>query len=729
MSTILVVDDDASTRSSAEGALSAAAHQCSSTASVEEARSILAREPTVDAVVIEVASAEGATAELVHWLLETSPDTALVMTSDQDDEQSLETASRLGVHGYLLKPFAPSMLVATVTATLQQLSLRRTHLARSKELESLLDERDRALRKITSTLRFRDSQLMSLVSSVPVGVLYSTAEGGCEYANEEAQRLTGFDLNGFLGAGWFNIIHPEDRGIVLSHLEQCRDFDQRSSFEHRLVCADGTKIHVSTRLGPVHDEHGNSGGYVATIEDITARRQAEQDLEWQATHDPLTGLPNRALINERIAERVSTGQGLVVLIDLDGFKVVNDIHGHGAGDRLLIDVAEELKSEFEPGFVVGRFGGDEFVIVSDDDREDRPHLSARVLAALSSAAGETGALPITASVGIATVTHDSTTDELVRQADIAMYRAKTRGGARHQVFTPAMSDRLVERFGLEDALRQAVREGQLEVHYQPEVDCRTGALQRVESLIRWPHPERGMLPPGLFLPLAVELGLMDDLTELVVRRSLKAMTFWADITPASQTVPVAINLGAMVLEGDAFFPMFAAALDEFDVDPGLITIEVTEESLMSDLGNSAFRLDAIRDLGARISLDDFGTGYSSLSYLNDLPLDQLKIDRTFVQRLGTASNGPNLSERKSRQLVEAIIHLANIFHLEVVAEGVEDQAQYAAVTELGCDLAQGFLIAEPAPHDDPWLRQLVAGALFQPESERPAAIMSESVRR
>ncbi|MDG2113119.1 MAG: EAL domain-containing protein [Actinomycetota bacterium] len=676
MSALLLVDADISSRASTKQALQAAGHHCDAAGSIVEARARLARTPAVDAIVLGVDGPAEDGVDLVRSVTASTPDTAVVVVAAVGDHAAVDAALSAGIDVCLVGPVEPSTLCAAVSRALDRVRLQQERAAETKRLRALLDDRDVALSRIKSTLRLRDSQITSLISSVPVGVLFSTVEGGCEYSNDEAQRLTGLDLDAFLGTGWLRIVHPDDQGLVLFELEQCRQRDQRRLFEHRLIHADGTEMRVSTRLGPVHDRHGNSVGYVATIEDITAQKRAEQDLEWQATHDPLTGLPNRTMINRRVEDLVAEGTGSVLLIDLDSFKMVNDIHGHGAGDSLLVDVARELDAEFGEGYTVGRFGGDEFVIVADTDRDEAGAMSERVLAALSRAGDET-ALPVTASVGVAEVMAGTTADEPIRRADIAMYRAKTTGGSRHQVFTTALSDRLVERIGLEKELRQAVREGQLEVYYQPEVDCRTGRLQRVESLIRWPHPERDLLLPGLFLPLAVEL------------------------------------------EGDAFFPMLTAALDDYGVDPELVTIEVTEGSLMRDLGNSAFRLDAICDLGVRISLDDFGTGYSSLSYLNDLPLDQLKIDRSFIQRLGghSASDSPGMMKR--HQLAEAVVYIAHIFQLEVVAEGVEEEAHYSAVAGLGCDLAQGFLIAPPAPHDDTRLRRLVMGAPFEPaESAR-----------
>jgi diguanylate cyclase (GGDEF)-like protein/PAS domain S-box-containing protein len=714
--TVLVVAPGETTAGAAE-ALGQAGYTCHSAATVADARHRLA-DGSVDVAVCAVDELSSENHALARSVRDESG-AGLVLLTRLGDSDVFTLGNEFPDAHVITAPWTAVELTLAVGRSLRQTLTEREHRTTSAALEVLVAERTAELAEITATLHLRDNQMRSLLSSVPVGVIYSTDESGCEYANEAAQRLSGYGFEEFLGNGWFLLVHPDDRSLVLEELQACKEHEEIRVFEGRIVRKDGMALYLSIRLGPVHDDRGVGVGYVATLEDITARKRAEQELAWQATHDPLTGLPNRKAIEDRVTEAAAEGVGRVALIDLDGFKAVNDRHGHAAGDRLLIRTARALARRFTGDCFVGRYGGDEFVIVCACSAEDGCFdLGAEVGEAFAELVDDDNA-GVAASVGIVAISRGDSAEQLLRQADTAMYQAKDKGGSRHEVYAATADDPVAKQVRFESELRRAITGQTLEVWFQPQIHCRTGQLVRVESLIRWAHPEFGLLTPDQFLPLVDELGLMDDLTAFVVRRSLETAVGWTAITRDGNPVPVAVNAGSLGLGGTLAHATIAESLRAFDTPRGLLTLEVTEESLLRDLGSNAFRLDAIRELGVRISLDDFGYTHSSVSYLNGLPLDQLKIDHSFVEQLGARPSRRG-GQPQGRRLISAIIDLAHTFDLEVVAEGIEEPAHLEALTELGCDLAQGYLISGPVPADDERLLEFVRGAPFQLPSGDPS---------
>ncbi len=428
------------------------------------------------------------------------------------------------------------------------------------------------------------------------------------------------------------------------------------------------------------------------LEEALAENQAR--LEHQSLHDPLTGLANRVLLLDRLEHAVNasarrTTHPAVLFMDLDYFKVVNDVSGHPAGDQLLAEVAERLRCVVRPNDTIARLGGDEFVVLCEDlsdPLEEATAVAQRVASCLEPAFNIAGRdVFVAASIGIAQSGEGDDAETLMARADQAMYRAKNLGRGRIEVYNPAVDHLITRRAELSTALHHALSEDQLRVAYQPVVDLSGRQLFAREALLRWNHPKFGNVPPSEFIPLAEEMGLIVEIGRWVLWQACSDCTHWRKQDDAE--VGVAVNVSGRQLESAGFEDDVASVLDETGLDPRALTLEVTETLLMAGRAQARTVLERVRSTGVRIAVDDFGTGYSSLSWLARLPLDIMKVDRSFIASLG-------LVERESA-IVEAMIHLAHTLGFSVVAEGVETDSQLSRLTNLGCDGAQGYLLGYP----------------------------------
>jgi diguanylate cyclase (GGDEF)-like protein/PAS domain S-box-containing protein len=432
------------------------------------------------------------------------------------------------------------------------------------------------------------------------------------------------------------------------------------------------------------------------------REDARRELVTQALHDPLTGLPNRTLLLDRI-EHASTrsersGRHLaVLLVDLDGFKLVNDAHGHLVGDELLVAVAERLTRVMRAGDTVARLGGDEFAVLCDDVASiaDADRVAARLAEAMAEPFEVSGVETfVTASIGITVRSgHQASPDLLLREADAAMYRAKEAGRSRHEVYDDAMRDRAVRRLGLTNDLRRAAPRGELELLWQPEVPIAAAVDAGVwaEALVRWNHPVLGLLAPDAFIGLAEQSGLIADIDAWVVAEACRTLRAWEDSGGPAPSM-ISVNISARHLSSPSVVESVRSAAEEAGIDPRRVMLELTETAVMGDQELSVERLEALAALGFGLAIDDFGTGYSSLTYLRRLPVSALKIDRSFVSGLAESL--------EDRAIVEGIIGLAHAVGLVTVAEGVESEEQCADLRDLGTDWAQGYLWSRPVPPGD-----------------------------
>jgi diguanylate cyclase (GGDEF)-like protein/PAS domain S-box-containing protein len=432
-----------------------------------------------------------------------------------------------------------------------------------------------------------------------------------------------------------------------------------------------------------------------TLADAIARRAAEDDIRHQALHDPLTGLPNRVLFLDRLAHALSrrTGDVVVVLLDIDNFKLVNDSLGHEAGDELLIKIAPRLVSAMRPGDTVARLGGDEFVVLIEGlaDPAGVTMIAERIISALQVpfklAAGEHFA---TASLGIAIAGPEAKRPaSLIRDADAAMYEAKSRGPGRFEVFNREMRTRSVERLSVENDLRRALEREELQVVYQPIVSLSDLSVVAAEALVRWQHPARGLVSPAEFIPVAEESGLIEPVGSWVLNAACAQASLWHEAHPDSRPVGICVNMSARQLIRADLEATVVRALELTGIEPASLTIEITESLLLQEPQGVLATITRVARLGVRFVLDDFGTGYSSLAYLAQLPIAGLKVDRSFVAALGR--------DERSTAITTAIVGMAHALAVEVTAEGIESEDQLAALRELGCGLGQGFYLHRPLP--------------------------------
>ncbi|MEA2421681.1 MAG: hypothetical protein QOF55_780, partial [Thermoleophilaceae bacterium] len=428
---------------------------------------------------------------------------------------------------------------------------------------------------------------------------------------------------------------------------------------------------------------------------VTQLESLQEQLHHQAYHDPLTDLPNRALFMERVRHELGRahGQVAVLFVDVDDFKTVNDSLGHGVGDALLISIAERLRSCVRPGDVVARLGGDEFAVMLPDVAD--PVGQGRTIASRILAGFE---LPVDAgpelvsvhlSVGIAaSFQSGGDSDELIRNADVAMYQAKSKGKGRFEVFEPSMADAILRRHDLKEELSKALEREQIVVQYQPIVSLENGRITAAEALVRWEHPARGLVAPGEFVPLAEETGLIVPIGQYVLQAACGQAKRWNDADPGGELLRMHVNLSVAELREPGLVRSVADAIAGSGIRAEQLVIEITESQLLGDATTSAARFRELRELGVRVALDDFGTGYSSLSYLHSLPLDILKIAKPFVDGLSRGG--------RESGFVTMILDLARTLDLEVIAEGVETAEQVSALRRLGAELGQGFFLGRPS---------------------------------
>jgi diguanylate cyclase (GGDEF)-like protein/PAS domain S-box-containing protein len=519
-------------------------------------------------------------------------------------------------------------------------------------------------------------------------VSVSNTEAVRTYVSPTSRAVMGFEPEELIGAKGYDLIHPDDRHIVDALRDDLLGYPGREfRLELRGRHADGSYHWYDVSLRNLFD-HPAVEGLVSTFRDVSDRKALEDRLRHLAYHDPLTGLANRGMFADRLADLVRQRAGdefAVMVVDLDDFKTINDSLGHDVGDRLLVEVAESLSAVIREGDVLARLGGDEFALLLDHvaDDETCATVAERIAAAATRTFSYEGSVfPITASIGVArgdgSIRHP---DELTRRADVAMYVSKSQGKARWTQFRPGMHLAGEERLFLRSALSQALANDELDVHYQPIVDLATGEICGMEALMRWRHPELGMVSPAEFIPVAEESGLIGPLGEWVLRRACHQIARWRRDNP---TLTVSVNVAARQLRDTAFPEVVRSAIDDAKLPPGTLILELTESSSLDD---SLGTLRLLNELGVRLAIDDFGTGYSSLSYLQRLPIDVLKIDRSFVRDVDDVP--------RAAAIVDAIVRLGQALGVRLVAEGVEQTGQAGALQNQGCQLAQGYLFAAP----------------------------------
>ncbi|GIE82896.1 hypothetical protein Aph02nite_88460 [Actinoplanes philippinensis] len=552
----------------------------------------------------------------------------------------------------------------------------------ARAFNSMAEQLERSAREILAK-EYTDS----ILAGAGEGICGVDAAGRIAFANEAAGRITGLGVAGLL---------QREAGVLLPEAGESLVNGTR---EGRLQRPDGTEVRVEYTISALEKE-GHRIGAVILLRDVTRQRDLERDLRHQALHDGLTGLPNRKLLLDRLdhaltRSRASGERIALFYLDLDGFKRVNDSLGHNAGDLLLRTAAERLSAVLRPQDTVARLGGDEFaVLLEGADAATVEEMAGGCLAALGRPFVVHGreAL-VTVSIGVVPEAgRFADADEVVRNADVAMYAAKDQGKNRFLIFETRMHEQLLSRLDQESRLREAVHRGELRLHLQPVVALPDGQVSGAEALVRWQDPERGLQQPGSFIPLAEETGMIIEIDRWILLEACRTIRRWQEESPESAPAWVSVNLSAIHLDLPDLTDHVAYALATTGLSPHCLVLELTETVMMRDLAVTSARLEELRELGVKIAIDDFGTGYSSLGYLRDIPVDVLKIDRSFIT--GLVGNG------RQQELVSAIVQLGHTLGLRVVAEGVEEAEQLTLLTVMGCKYAQGYHLGRPEPADE-----------------------------
>jgi diguanylate cyclase (GGDEF)-like protein/PAS domain S-box-containing protein len=574
------------------------------------------------------------------------------------------------------------------------LSLRqrvRSDFARAWEaLTAEVEERKSAER----ALRASEERFRSLVQNSSDVISIVDADGGVRYHSESVRRVLGYNPADLVDADPLTLVHPDDRERVARFVA---DAAQRPGVTPaatwRMRHSDGTWLHSETVAANLLDDP-NVRGVVLNTRDVSERKQLEDQLVHQAFHDGLTGLANRTLFAERVERalgRSGSSQVAVLFIDLDDFKHVNDSLGHHAGDQLLAATAGRLHGCLRPTDTAARLGGDEFAVLLErvTDAEAAEAVAARVLDTLHQPFGLHGrTIPINASIGVAVGrTGVDLADELLRNADVAMYAAKAGGKDRYELFRPEMHTDMLQRLELLTELAGAADRDELVLHYQPIVDLMSGRITRLEALVRWDHPTRGLIGPLEFIPLAEEQGLIGPIGRWVLLEACRQARRWQDQFPDAPALAVHVNLSGRQLQEPSLVEEVVEALEATGLLARLLTLEITETVLMADTEVMSRRLRELKGLGVHLAIDDFGTGYSSLSYLRRFPIDMLKIDKAFVDGIGRG--------REDNTLAHAIVNLSHTLQLHTIAEGIELPEQATHLAALGCQDGQGYHFARP----------------------------------
>jgi len=630
----------------------------------------------IDLVLLDFALPDSFGLETFRRVHAAAPSVPVIVLTSLDDDEIAATAVREGAQDYLVKrELASSLLVRSIRYAL---------------------ERHRA----EEALRVSEERFALAVRGANDGVWDWDLETGKVYLSPRWKQILGFreDEVGDRVEDWHRRVHPEDLPAMRAGLEaHCTSNGGHFELEHRMVSRDGRDRWVLTRGAAVRDRNGRAVRMAGSMTDITERKVAERQLLHDAFHDGLTGLANRALFVDRLGQILASvprrpGTHFSVLfLDLDRFKTVNDSLGHAAGDELLVAIARRLERFVRPGDTVARLGGDEFSVLLTDaaSASDAIRVAERVQEVLAEEF-TIGGHPVfvTASIGIAlSDSTEGSPEAILRNADIAMYRAKASGRARFEVFDREMHSSVLRLLKLETDLRRGLERGEFVMHYQPIVSLGTGRIVGFEGLVRWRHPKRGLVRPAQFIAVAEETGIIVPLGWWVLEECCEQARAWQERFPADPPLSISVNVsGKLFLQGDMVDRM-VAILEQTRLLPESLRLEITESVVLDHGERVLANLQELRALGVKLGVDDFGTGYSSLSYLQRFHYDDVKIDQTFVSNL---SGGP-----EAETIVETILSLAQGLGIGVIAEGVETAEQLKRLRSLGCPQGQGYLFARP----------------------------------
>ena len=599
---------------------------------------------------------------------------------------SLTGASISGLLFASFQQFGLPVLLVSVPVIAMFLSTLHSYFQRKESDQRHVEE-----------LKESESRFHSAFTHAAIGMALVSTEGRFIQANKSFCDMLGRSLPELLASQLPTLVNPDDLGALQGPVERLVKGELGSVHtEVRGMHRDGSDVWMSLNISLARDWQFRTHNLIVQAQDISARRRAEAELYHNAYHDSLTQLSNRTHFNEQLNRAIARVQRhpeqrfAVMYLDFDRFKMVNDSLGHKAGDELLVNLARRLKEMLRPTDVLARLGGDEFAILVEDlhRQRDAVELTERIQKELQRPVQlGTMEVAISASIGITFSTNGyQTSDQIIRDADIAMYKAKSKGKAQYALFDSSLHQHVTAQLQLESELRRALGQGQIYLEYQPICTLRDRKLIGFEALVRWNHPERGLLEPSTFIPVAEETGLIVPLGNWVLTEACRQMREWRALRDGDD-LSMSVNVSSLQLTHPDFVAHVQRALQAAEMSPGQLTLEVTESVLMDGIENAVSTLTALRHMGVTLSIDDFGTGYSSLSYLATLPIDALKVDRSFIERMSRDGDGG--------EIVKAIFKLGQALSKQVFAEGIETGAQLTLLQELGCEYGQGFLISRP----------------------------------
>lgn len=634
----------------------------------------------IDAILVDMTLPDSHGLETFEKLFASARQIPILTLSTLENEEPSVEAVHLGAQGYLSKGYFHSYLIPQALRNIIQ---------RKAVEETFYVEKMRA--EIT-------------LNSISDAVIGTDMAGNVDYLNIAAEHMTGWprqEAKGRPVGEIFRIINGTTRDAERNPAELVLQHNRPMGInaDTILLCRDGNERMIEDSASPIHDWEGRITGAVIVFRDMSETQAMTVRMAYLAQHDFLTNLPNRVLLQDRITQAIALaarhGSQLAVLfLDLDNFKHINDSLGHTVGDKLLQSVAQRLVHCVRSSDTVSRQGGDEFVVLVSEDKyaEDAALTAEKILLSMSAPHFIAGnELHVTTSIGISVYPADGENAEaLIKNADAAMYHAKERGRNNYQFFKNEMNVRAVERQVVEAGLRHALERNEFVLHYQPKVNLNTGAITGAEALLRWMHPDWGMVLPDRFVPIAEDCGLIVPIGQWVLREACMQAKRWQQA--GSKPVSVAVNISALEFRRKNFVDVVRAILDETGLDPACLQLEITESVLMRDAEASAAILQQFKAMGLLLAVDDFGTGYSSLSYLKQFPIDLLKIDQSFVHSID--------SSRNDGIIVSAVIGMGTSLHQRVIAEGVENKNQLAFLKVQHCDEGQGYLFSLPLAADE-----------------------------
>ncbi|WP_243367186.1 EAL domain-containing protein [Fundidesulfovibrio soli] len=668
-----------------------------------------------DIILVDLRMPEMDGLEVLATVVREAPDVPIIVVSGTGMIQDAIEALRLGAWDYVLKPVEDlGILEHCVRRALERAKLLKENKAHRENLEKQVRRRtvelhDRTLQLEETNKRLQteinernaaEAKYRSIFENAIEGIFQVNHQGKLVSANPAMARILGYSSLEEMTASVEDLAaricsDPGKREIFQRILS---DHGSIQAFEVQTVRQDGSPLWASINAHLVHGPTGESVRYEGTLEDISEHKRFEEQLLHQSLHDALTGLPNRALFMDRLSQAITrcarqNSFFALLYLDVDRFKVINDSLGHALGDQFLIKLSERLKTVTREADTLARMGGDEFAVISEQVRSlsGATLVAERILEELSVPFTIDGQeIYSTVSIGIICCTgYCGTAEEVLRDADLTMYRAKSMGKSRYEVFDNALHEQTIRLLTMENEFRRALAKSEFELHYQPIVDVNTGVTVSLEALLRWNHPERGFIPPLEFIPLAEENGLIVPLGWWVLEEACRMLALIQKRFPLPTPLSMTVNISAKQFSQTDLGQKLAGLLQTAEIAPGSLELEITESVIM-DRGEAAIeRLEELKALGLRLFVDDFGTGYSSLSYLHRFPIDMLKIDRSFIREID-ATGG-------HAEIVRAIVGLGRNLGLGLIAEGVETEAQLAVIRTLGCQMAQGFLFSRPQP--------------------------------